>query len=275
MLTPRSSVSLSNTLVVDERNKRLVVNGYAKDIKPALFSKQLIDLATEKKLEKIWLWALPTDISEFLRCDFRIEGNLFRGNYEEFAVSLAYYVREVRGYSDKLQAENEILQSVRAKPVIPLQRLPLGMELKLLDGSFAPQISQLLSQVFTSYPSSVEKPEYIYSLIQSGNIFAGAFVQEKLIAVAAAYPDPIFNRCEMTDCATLADFRGHCLSERLLSILEHEVQKNSLLCLYTLARAQSFSMNRVFHKLGYTYKGRLINNCHIAGSFEDMNVWVK
>ena len=274
MVNTMSSMSFSSP-ITEEGNKRLVVNGYAQGTKPSLFSRHLINLAEKKKLEKIWLWALPADVSKFLRSGFRMEGSLFRGNYEEFAVSLAYYVSEARGHSDKLQSENEIIHSIRKEPIKQTRHLPLGIELKLLNESFAPQISQLLTQVFTSYPSPVESPQYIRSLIQNGNIFAGAFSQGKLISVAAAYPDLILNRCEMTDCATREEYRGHSLSERLLWILELEVQKHGSFNLYTLARAQSYGMNRVFHKLGYRYQGCLINNCHIAGSFEDMNLWMR
>lgn len=275
MLNMTSPESFSSPITVDERNKRLVVNGYAQGTKPSLFGRHLINLALKKKLEKIWLWALPADVPGFLRCGFRTEGNLFRGDYEEFAVSLAYYVSGAIGHSNKMELENNIIHTVRTEPIHQSQSLPLGMELKLLNESFALQISHLLTQVFTSYPSPVENPQYIRSLIEHGNIFAGAFSQETLIGVAAAYPEPILNRCEMTDCATIEEYRGHSLSERLLCLLEHEVQKRGSFNLYTLARAQSYGMNRVFHKLGYSYQGRLINNCHIAGSFEDMNLWAK
>ena len=274
MLNTMSPVNFSSP-ITEEGNKRLVVNGYAKGTKPSRFSRQLLDLAEKKKLEKIWLWALPADVPEFLRCGFCIEGSLFRGNYEEFAVSLAYYVSWARGQSNQLEFENDLIHSVRTEPINSSRPLPLGIEVKLLNELFTGQISQLLTEVFTSYPSPVENPQYICSLMQLGNIFAGAFSQEKLIGVAAAYPDPILNRCEMTDCATLADYRGHSLSESLLAILEYEVQKQGSFNLYTLARAQSYGMNRIFHKLGYGYQGRLINNCHIAGSFEDMNLWVR
>lgn len=275
MLNTISPVSFSSAITVDEKNRRLVVNGYTQGTKPSLFGRQLIELAVEKKLEKIWLWAMPTDVPEFLRCGFRLEGNLFCGNYEEFVVSLAYYVSKARGYSEQLTSEDEIIQSVRSEAINQWRRLPLEIELKLLNQSFAQQISQLLTKVFISYPSPVENPQYIQSLIQQGNIFAGAFLEGRLIAVAAAYPDRMLNRCEMTDCATLYEYRGHSLCERLLMSLEHEVLKQGTFSLYTLARAQSYGMNRVFHKLGYRYQGRLINNCDIAGSFEDMNIWVR
>ncbi len=34
-------------------------------------------------------------------------------------------------------------------------------------------------------------------------------------------------------------------------------------------------MNAAFHQLGYTYTGRLANNCYIFDKLEDMNIWVK
>ncbi len=34
-------------------------------------------------------------------------------------------------------------------------------------------------------------------------------------------------------------------------------------------------MNNVFHRLGYEFNGRLVNNCDIFGAYEDMNIWVK
>jgi len=275
MLNTMSPLPISSPIMVDERNRRLVVNGYPQGTKPSLFGRKLIDLAGKKKLEKIWLWALPTDVPEFSRGGFLTEGILSEDNHNEFSVSLAYYVSEARGHSDKLQSENEIIHSLRTEPINPMRDLPHEIELKFLNESFAQQISQLLTQVFTSYPSPVEDPQYIRVLIQQGNIFAGAFAQEKLIGVAAAYPDRSLNRCEMTDCATLEEYRGHSLSERLLWMLEQEIQKHGQFNLFTLARAQSYGMNRVFQKLGYSYQGRLINNCDIAGSFENMNLWDK
>ena len=274
MLKRMSQIS-SYPVLVDERNRRLVVNGYPRDTKPAFLSSELIALAVERNLEKIWLWALPSHVPEFLGCGFRMEGSLFKDNYEEFAISLAYYVSAARGYSQRLESEDDIITAVRTEPIRRLSPLPSGMVLKILKKSHAVPISQVLSGVFETYPSPVEDHEYIESLIRKENVFAGAFFEDKLVAVAAAYPDNTLNRCEMTDCATLKEFRGYSLCERLLNKLEREVEKRGGYSLFTLARAQSFGMNRVFHKLGYRFQGRLINNCNIAGSFEDMNLWVK
>ena len=44
---------------------------------------------------------------------------------------------------------------------------------------------------------------------------------------------------------------------------------------YTIARATSYPINRVFSGAGYKYGGRLTNNTNICGSIESMNVWYK
>ncbi|WP_088224777.1 putative beta-lysine N-acetyltransferase [Desulfosporosinus sp. FKB] len=274
MLKTTNLPSLSKSIIFDKRNSRLIVNNYAPNTKPSSFGRHLIDLAAKKNLEKIWLWASPRDVSEFLRGGFRLEGSLL-GEEKKFSISLAYYVNNVRGHSTNSHLENEILNTIRLKPISKLPQTPSEVELKLLDESFAEEISELLTRVFTTYPSPVDNPQYIRSLIQKGNIFAGAISRNCLVAVAATYPDHVLNRCEMTDCATLKEYRGRSLSESCLGLLEQELKAYSNLTLYTLARAQSYGMNRVFHKLGYKFQGRLINNCHIAGSFEDMNLWVR
>lgn len=260
---------------MDEINNRLVVKGYEAGNDPKQIARQLINIAQAHNVEKVWVWALPEDVRDFMQSGFRLEGSLFNGDISEFCISLAYYNHEPRGNSNKALSEDEIVDSIRFQSITPLAPLPQEITLRLLDQTEAKEISQLLSAVFETYPSPIENPQYIQSLIRNGCIFAGAFHQGNLVSVAAAYPDSLMRRCEITDCATLNDFRGHSLTERILVLLEAEVNKRGAYIPYTLARAQSPAINRVFFKLGYEYRGRLINNCNISGSFQDMNLWVK
>ncbi|UWG98497.1 putative beta-lysine N-acetyltransferase [Dehalobacter sp. DCM] len=274
MLTS-NSIRSTNPFI-DRRNKRLVLDGYAEKAIPAL-SQKLIQTAFTNDLEKIWVWALPADVPIYLQQGFQIEGSLVQNNEENFSVSLAYYVSQSRSYSNNFAEEDKLLYSVRKDPIQPLTPLPAGMNLLLLDESFVSPISALLTQTFASYPTPVEDTDYIHTLFQKGDLFAGAIDDGKLVAVAAAYPDLRLRRCEMTDCATLENYRGLSLTLRLLEILENAIKNKiqSPLLFYTLARAQSYGMNRVFHKLGYRCQGRLINNCHIGGAYEDMNLWAR
>lgn len=63
--------------------------------------------------------------------------------------------------------------------------------------------------------------------------------------------------------------------KKLIFLIEEELKNNGIYCVYSIARALSFGMNAAFHQLGYTYQGRLTNNCYIFDKLEDMNIWVK
>jgi putative beta-lysine N-acetyltransferase len=265
---------LASSGLIDKRNKRLLVNSYPTGTEPWKLADSLIAAAKCHDLGKIWLWALPEDVPDFLRSGFQLEGHLFKGKYNKFVVSLAHFPQRERGKSNKLHSEDEVLKAVSAARTVSRTFVPQGISLGILNQMYAKQVSQLLTRVFSSYPTPVGDPQYIRCLMQKRCLFAGAFDQDRLIGVAAAYVDAGLGRCEMTDCAVFNEYRGYSLTERLLRILEKEVAKLGPYTLYTLARAQSVAMNRVFFKLGYQYTGRLINNCHISGSFQDMNLWV-
>jgi putative beta-lysine N-acetyltransferase len=79
----------------------------------------------------------------------------------------------------------------------------------------------------------------------------------------------------MTDFATLPSQRGVGLAKHILAALEGDMAERGIHNLYTIARARSAGMNRVFYNRGYAWTGTLVNNCHIAGQFEDMHVWCK
>jgi beta-lysine N6-acetyltransferase len=65
------------------------------------------------------------------------------------------------------------------------------------------------------------------------------------------------------------------LAVRLLNRLEDEALKRGVKTAYTIARVDSYGMNRVFVKLGYRYAGCLINNTQIGGRIRSMYVRYK
>lgn len=80
---------------------------------------------------------------------------------------------------------------------------------------------------------------------------------------------------EMTDFATLPEYRGNGLALYLLQKMEHEMRKRNMRIAYTIARAVSCGINIIFAKRRYKYSGTLLNNTNISGNFESMNVWYK
>jgi beta-lysine N6-acetyltransferase len=63
--------------------------------------------------------------------------------------------------------------------------------------------------------------------------------------------------------------------QNIIYSLEEDLKEKGFYIAYSLVRAVNPGINKALSKLEYEYGGRLINNCHICGGFEDMNVWVK
>jgi RimJ/RimL family protein N-acetyltransferase len=61
----------------------------------------------------------------------------------------------------------------------------------------------------------------------------------------------------------------------LLDRLDDEAQNHGVRTAYTISRADSYGMNRVFKKMGYRYAGQLVKNTQIGGRIRSMNVWYK
>ena len=110
---------------------------------------------------------------------------------------------------------------------------------------------------------------------QTEAIFAVCTREGRIVSAASAEIHPSVKAAELTDCATSEEARGLGLMSHILVRLEDEMRREGYICAYTMARARSWGMNTVFHRLGYAFNGRLVNNCDIFGDLEDMNIWVK
>ncbi len=147
--------------------------------------------------------------------------------------------------------------------------------IRQLDGSESVPIARLYREVFKSYPFPIHDPGYIARSMEKGTRYFGVSRGGKLIALASAEIDRKGSNAEMTDFATLPDFRGNNLAQLLLKAMEKEMRLTGIQTLYTIARLHSPAMNRTFLKLQYHYAGTLIRNTQIAGRVESMNVYYK
>lgn len=130
-------------------------------------------------------------------------------------------------------------------------------------------------QVFESYPFPIHDPAYIRQTMASHVVYFGARRGSELVALSSAEMDRESASVEMTDFATLPSHRGSGIAVWLLSAMEAAMNERGIATAYTIARAASYGMNITFARMGYAYAGRLVNNTHIFGRLESMNVWYK
>jgi putative beta-lysine N-acetyltransferase len=147
--------------------------------------------------------------------------------------------------------------------------------IRKLELSDADQIARIYREVFKSYPFPIHDPGYIARTMEEEVSYFGVKRREKIIALASSEMDLEGSNAEMTDFATLPDYRGNHLAQLLLRAMEKEMKRTGIQTLYTIARLHSPAMNRTFLKARYHYAGTLIRNTQIAGNVESMNVYYK
>ena len=140
----------------------------------------------------------------------------------------------------------------------------------------APELSRIFKVVFKTYPFPIFDAKYLARVMR--NKKARYFCIErnrKINAIAAAEMDSIHGGAEMTDFATLPEYRGQGLAGCLLERMEQATMGQGVKTAFSIARALSPGMNILFAKNGYAFGGTLVNNTNISGRIESMNVWYK
>ena len=153
--------------------------------------------------------------------------------------------------------------------------LPEGFILRKATPSDASDMAKLYSTVFDSYPFPIFDGEYIKKTMDENIVYFGIWKENQLIALSSSEMSVEDENVEMTDFAILPEYRKLKLSYILLMHMEKEMKARGIKTAYTIARATSIGMNCTFGKNGYDFGGTLVQNTHIGGDIEDMNVWFK
>ncbi|MGM0501646.1 MAG: putative beta-lysine N-acetyltransferase [Bacillota bacterium] len=255
-------------------NKRIVIKEYQGSNLKDLVS-NLIVKAQKNELSKIWVKARAEDEPELLKLGFKSEA-VIKNYYPNCnAVSMAYYLNEERRELIE-QKEKRIINELQSNNKIKEQlTLPQNYSFKLAAKDDLKELASLYEQVFDSYPYPIDKKEYLKKMLEKDVIYGLIYDGAHLAAAASAETVPQYKNAEMTDFATLENYRGQGLGSYLLRQLEQVLENRDYNCLYTIARAKIMGINKIFSQADYQYTGRLIQNCNIAGGLEDMNLWCK
>jgi beta-lysine N6-acetyltransferase len=264
------------TVVLDRYNSRLKVGDYQATDHRALCDR-LSYLAKANAFGKVFLKAHEDDVQRFVDLGFVLEGTLKHFYRGRDAPVVSRFLDPQRAHAPDLAQESQLIDELLASPrdYAP-PPLPDGYRMIMAEREHIPQMVRLYRQVFRTYPTPLTHPDYIDQTMRQHILYRVVLDEGgHVVSGASAEMDEKNANAELTDCATLASHRGKALMFHLLSRLEEDLRSRGIMTGYTLAMAGSVGMNRVFHRLGYGYNGRLVNNCDIAGGYQDMNIWVR
>lgn len=268
------AVDFTAEMVVSDFNQRIQVLSYeARD--PGAMVEELAAEAARRDHGKLFLKAPDFDREALEEVGMVREATISGYFCGEPAEVMALYLDEDRMKRPHESKQEEILESITSRPAdASIPDLPPGYRMAIVGPDDAEELATLYATVFTSYPFPITDPAYLISTMKTHVVYRIVRDAEgALVAAASAEKCRQYRNAEMTDFATLPSQRGFGLAQALLAALEDDMLEASIPNLYTIARARSAAMNRVFFNRGYELTGTLVNNCHIAGQFEDMHVW--
>jgi beta-lysine N6-acetyltransferase len=255
-------------------NDRIYLLKMVKDDFPDIIE-QMDKMVEEFGYTKICI-KIPAHYSAtFKAAGFKPEGfipDFYEGKHD--VVFMGKFYSSSREMPDRKELEKfqDVVQKEFTKPDYTLN--PKFM-LRKLNKKDAEKMAEVYGKVFKTYPFPIHDPEYIKETMRENIDYFGVWAGDKLIAVASSEKDEDALNAEMTDFATLPDYRGNHLAYFLLLKMEEDMKKQGYKCLYTIARLKSIGMNVTFLKAGYRYNGTLINNTNISGGLESMNILYK
>lgn len=238
----------------------------------------LDDLARRRGYTKVFAKVPAREKRYFLRRGYRQEAVVpgFFAGREDGAFLGKYLCPRRREPADPAVLAS-VVRAAQAKAAAPRRApaLPPGLSLACPGPEHAEAMAALYARVFASYPFPIHDPAYLRRAMELGVVFMGAWRGAELVGLASAEPDYAARNVEMTDFAVLPRQRGLALARHLLRALEAEMARRGVDLFYTIARGASYGMNVTFARQGYRFAGTLVNNTHIAGGIESMNVWYR
>ena len=262
-------------------NDRIYLMKLSKEDFPNIIEK-LNKIALKEKYTKIFAKVPEFAKDEFIKDKYVMEAHIpkFYNGYED-VYFMGKYFSKLRMYNSKIKEINEILDIVKNESIksegIKNEdiNLPKGFIYKICDKSHIYQMADIYRKVFETYPFPIHDPQYIAKTMDENFIYFSIQKDGTIVSLSSAEMDINYQNVEMTDLATLSEYRGSGFASYLLYEMEDEMRKRDMKIAYTITRATLYSINHILYKMKYKYSGTLLNNTNISGSVESMNVWYK
>ncbi|MEA1945458.1 MAG: putative beta-lysine N-acetyltransferase [Euryarchaeota archaeon] len=238
---------------------------------------RLHNLAHRHGYSKIFAKVPESACPLFLKKEYEVEARIpsfYDG--EETGLFLGKFLQKNRQNSSDQEIIQSVLKTAEEKAaLVDSPTLPEPMQWRICRPDDAEEMAEAYRHIFETYPFPIRDPDYLRETMDGNTVYFAVECEEKIVSLASSEMYKEDCHVEMTDFATLPEYRRNGLATFLLSVMEEEMRRQGLKLSYTVARAISYGMNITFSRMGYQYSGTLLNNTNIAGRLESMNVWYK
>ncbi|MCK9254847.1 MAG: putative beta-lysine N-acetyltransferase [Bacteroidales bacterium] len=236
---------------------------------------ELDNLVEENSYSKIISIIRTDDLPYFVMNGYKVEAYIpkfFNGKYDCVMAS-KFFTKKRAEYPEKqLETFSGLLEDVE---VDNNNKQLQNFKIEQLNETNVEEITEILKQIFTTYPFPIESSNILKGMQEGRLFYFGVWDRDKLVGLSGAEVDHKEKNAEMTDFAVLPKYRGKRFASYLLNLMEISLKKKNIKTAYAVARLSVLGMNKTFLNASYKYSGTLVNNTHIAGQIESMNIYYK
>jgi putative beta-lysine N-acetyltransferase len=199
-------------------------------------------------------------------------------NNTEDGLFLSKYFNAARSKlskEEKEEVESIIRISLDKKNKKTILTTENGYQLMPLAKNRVDQAAKIYKSVFNNYPFPIDDPQYIKKTMRENIKYFACLYKNQIIGLSSAEIYKEHGNAEMTDFATINEFRGKGIAGALLELMETEIKNMGIYTVYTIARSIIPGINIMFAKADYNFSGSLIKNTRMDKGFETMNIWYK
>jgi putative beta-lysine N-acetyltransferase len=121
-------------------------------------------------------------------------------------------------------------------------------------------ISDVFEKTLSTYPFPLYRSDYIRKLMDNDVVFYIAYIEGKVAGISSYKLNIKYNNADVNDFVVLEEYRNRGIAKALLVKMEEVLKEKDITTFFTVTRAGSFPMNRIFSCNKYTFAGTLINN---------------
>lgn len=236
----------------------------------------LEELACSQGYSKVCVRIPSWETPRFVRGGYHLEAAIPRFYAEGGSYCfMAKYLSQERKTERQPLLVREVLVAADAQQRGAVTRLPASCALRLALKQDADQMAHLYRAAFTNRPTLLHDPARIRGAMRESSLFFGVWQGESLVALCCASVDSASYSAELSDFATLPEFRGQGLAQHLVQQTEGHLHTMGIRSLFALTGAYSFAMNLTLARNGYHFGGTLTNDNNSYGQLESVNLWHK
>jgi len=260
----------NSTVHHGNHNKRAYITSFCDDSGESTI-KAVEGMAEENNYEKIVAKINSNSRVLFENCGYNIEASFPTSEDRYFFMSK--FLDDERAECASSKSIEKVINKAKEYTLSEIECN--NHNISKLSKEHIPDIIKIYDNVFATYPFPIHDKTFISNSMDSDTHYYGVFNDSNLVAVSSAEICRKSRTSEMTDFATLPEYRGMGFASSLLMAMEGDLKGSEISTFFTIARAVSFGMNITFSKAGYSFGGTLIKNTNISGNIESMNVWFK